>query len=209
MTTALTDVTSRTAQLNAEIEKAEIEAEAELCIDALPDKPPNPFAGANDRLSALENELLQVERRARGEVLAKALVEFTAVNGEISELGAKYLAAQETMKALKSEPVIVRWIAAATLAKRLGIAPMWNAVASFLACDAPWSVYPVRVGDSYTAQLPAPLRFVESERDVIRKYVSLENDGKQLSWMFTILVKRREKLMQMQPALRSLPAPAT
>jgi hypothetical protein len=204
---AALDATATIAALDAEIEQVRISADAETSLDAV-SASGNPFAGANERLTALEDERLQLELRAKGEALAKALTEFMAVNGEISELGAKYRATQETIKALKSEPVIIRWMAAAPVSKRLGVSAMWSAVASFLGSEAPWNAYPLRVGDSYTAQLPANLRFVESERDVIRKFVGLENEGKQLSWMFTLLMKRREKFMQLHPALRSLPASA-
>lgn len=193
---------------DAEIGNAQIVADAELCIDALPNKPKsNPFAGARDRLRELEEDRARSERRQKGVVLTKALADFATVNDEISQLGADHRRTQGEINALKAEPVIGRWLAAKTFASRFGVAGVWSALGSFLASEAPWEHRPVRIGDTIISQLPETMRFTEEDRDVIRRFVALENHVTQLNWSFTTLAKRQAKLLQDYPALQSLPRP--
>lgn len=192
---------------DAEIERAKIAAEAELCIDALPGMRANPFSGAKERLRELEEERLRSERRAKGEALAKALSDFEAVNAEISQLGVDHRQTQSEINELKADAVIRRWVNAKTFASRAGISGVWSALASFIASDAPWEQRPVRLGEIFISRLPETMRFAEDDREIIRKLVALENRATQLSWTFTSLAKRQAKLMQDHPALQSLPRP--
>lgn len=197
-----------TSGLDAEIERAEIAAEAELCFDAVTGESANPFAGARDRLRSLESERLREQRRARGEVLVQALDAFKAVNGEIEVLGIDHRKTQAAIGELRLHPVIKRFLAAPRYADAYGVRAIWGILGPFLASDAPWESRPTRVSDQYVASLPESLRFLESERPVIREFATLENHAKQLSWTYSILIKRREKLTQDHPALQMLPCTA-
>jgi hypothetical protein len=201
------EVVKTPREWDSELKRLALEAEAELCLDALPSKPANPFAGASERLRALEDERLQAERRVRGDALAKALEAFNAVNEEISQLGVEHRQTQRKIGELKADETVSRWLRAPGLARNMGLPSAWGAFAAFLASGAPPAARPICVGEVYIAQFPELLRFEECDRAVIREYAAAENRAKQVSWAFTIVMKRREKLMQDFPALRSLPQP--
>jgi hypothetical protein len=202
------EVVKTSLEWDNELEKALLEAEAELCLDALPSKPPHPFAGASERLRALKDERVQAERRVRGDALAKALEVLNTVNEEISNLGVEHRQTQRRLQELKADETVARWLRAPALARNIGHLSAWSAFSTFLASEAPAAARPINIGETYISQFPEPLRFEECDRAVIREYTATDNRSKQISWAFTIVVKRREKLMQDFPALRSLPQPA-
>lgn len=193
------------AELSAEIDRARIAAEAELAWTALPGESSNPFAGAGDKLRELEAERDQAILRSKGEELRKAKSDLDTLDAEIARVSTEHRELNDTIQELRSDPVIVRWLAAPERAASFGLKGAWNVVGAFLASDAPWSNYPVQVSDVYTVNLPETLRFTEQDRETIHEWVAPNTRMAQLTSEFYQLNGRREHLLKLHPALRALP----
>ena len=196
-------------ELDAEIGTLRLAAQAERALDALPEKSPNPFAGSNERLRAREAEREQAVLREEGEILRRALAELLTVNAELSQIGDGHREAVNAIKALRSDPTIVRWLAAPQRADATGMRLIWNVTGGFLASDAPWDRKPIRVSDRWVSELPAALAFCDEDRVIIRKWEALAEQVRQLNARSKTAGERRKNLLQKHPAMRSLPvAPA-
>lgn len=196
---------ARLLELDAEIDSLRLAARAERALDALPDKTANPFGGANERLQARETEREQAVLREEGTLLGAALAELQTVNDELSGVARDHSEAANAIRDLKADPIIVRWLAAPQRANVTDCRQMWNVVAGFLASEATWDKRPSRVSDRYVSELPEPLHFADTDRPIIRKWEALAEQVRQLNARSKIASGRHEKLLQMHPALRTLP----
>jgi hypothetical protein len=197
-------VFQKLSEIDAAIAAEEVRARAEEALNALPDRPSNPFAGAVASLEALRTERRSVVLRAEGEMLAKAIVDFEAVNGEIAALSSEHRCTQDEIADLKDNPVIVRWLAAQRIARNTGLYAVWGALEAFLASDAPWSAKPIKVSDVYIVQLPGELQFTDEDRPAIRSWAALHRKLAEINQRGSEATRRREHYMREHPALHAL-----
>jgi hypothetical protein len=204
----MTTTLSPSIDLDAEIDRLRLAARAERALDALGEKGGNPFEGSGEQLQAREVEREQIILRQEGDVLNRALADLSAVNAELSEIADGQREAATAIRELRPNPVIVRWLAASQRADATGTRLIWSVVGPFLASEAPWESRPSRVSDRYVAELPEAMRFSESDRPTIRHWEALADRVRQLNYRSKAASGRQERLLQMHPALRSLPATA-
>jgi hypothetical protein len=197
-------VFQKLTELDGAIAAEEIRARAEDALDALPSHSHNPFAGAGATLEALRAERRTAELRAEGEVLAKAIVDFEAVNQQLAGITADYQTVQAEIGRMKDDQLIERWRLAPRRAQNMGVDAAWKVLASFLSSEAPSTAKPMVVSDVYIVSLPTTLQFTDEDRTAIRRWVKLNTQASQLAQRGSDATARREHCIREHPALRSL-----